>query len=111
MVRQVQAPEGRRKATKDETASFKLWESERADKGFPPWASRDGKQDLNVLQSSQTLRQWADEYCASPKYLKEFVYEKVSSRAPSLRIHPDIFPFSLFTAGIYKLWRRPYEAL
>ncbi|KAF8078651.1 hypothetical protein FPV67DRAFT_69073 [Lyophyllum atratum] len=76
MVRQVQALDGRRKATEDETTSFKMWEHEREEKGYPPWASRDGKQDLNVLQSSKTLRQWADEYCSSPKYLKEFVYEK-----------------------------------
>jgi len=32
---------------------------------------------LDGLRSSKTLRQWADEYCASPKYLKEFVYKKV----------------------------------
>ncbi|KAG6911984.1 hypothetical protein DXG01_000232 [Tephrocybe rancida] len=76
MVRQVDAPQGRRKATKEETASFKAWEHERDEKGYPPWSSRDGKQDLDILQSSHTLRQWADEYCASPKYLKEFVYEK-----------------------------------
>ncbi|KAG5647959.1 hypothetical protein DXG03_006993 [Asterophora parasitica] len=76
MVRQVQAPEGRRKATKEETESFKAWEYQRAEKGYPPWASRDGNQNLDVLQSSQTLRQWADEYCSSPKHLKEFVYEK-----------------------------------
>lgn len=76
MVRQVQAPQGRRKA-KEETSSFKAREYERAEKGLPPWARRDGNQDLDVLQSSQTLRQWADEYCSSPKYLKEFVYEKV----------------------------------
>ncbi|KAG5639220.1 hypothetical protein H0H81_005294 [Sphagnurus paluster] len=76
MVRQVQHPDGRRKATKEETASFKAWEHQRAENGYPPWARRDGSEYLNVLQSSQTLRQWADEYCSSPKYLKEFVYEK-----------------------------------
>jgi hypothetical protein len=31
----------------------------------------------DTLRSSKSLREWADEYCASPKYLKEFVYEKV----------------------------------
>jgi len=31
----------------------------------------------NGLRSSKTLRGWADEYCASKKYLKEFTYEKV----------------------------------
>lgn len=78
MVRQVQRPEGRRKATKEEIEDFKSWKHERPSKGLPPWAGRDGKDGLDVLQSSQTLRQWADEYCASPKLLKEFVYEKVS---------------------------------
>jgi hypothetical protein len=29
------------------------------------------------LRSSHSLRQWADDYCSSPKYLKEWVYEKV----------------------------------
>jgi hypothetical protein len=90
MVRQVQAPEGRRKATKEETLSFKAWEHERTEKGFPPWASRDGNQDLHVLQSSQTLRQWADEYCSSPKYLKEFVYEKVGLLRTPIINTPDM---------------------
>ncbi|KAG6814054.1 hypothetical protein H0H92_003101 [Tricholoma furcatifolium] len=51
--------------------------------GFPPWAlSTDRWSEETVddgtgaLKSSKTLRQWADEYCASSKYLKEFVYEK-----------------------------------
>jgi hypothetical protein len=34
--------------------------------------------EVDGLRSSKTLREWADDYCASPKYLKEFVYEKVS---------------------------------
>ncbi|TFK77125.1 hypothetical protein BDN72DRAFT_890898 [Pluteus cervinus] len=76
MVRQVQAPQGRRKATKEEIKSFKAREHYRHDKGLPPWIDPDGTDHLAVLQSSQTLRQWADEYCASPKILKEFLYEK-----------------------------------
>ena len=52
--------------------------------GQPPWVGRvdntifDGSiADLNGLKSSKSLRQWADEYCASPKKKKEFVYKKV----------------------------------
>ena len=33
--------------------------------------------EKDTLRSSKTLRQWADEYCQSPKQLKEFVYTKV----------------------------------
>ncbi|KAF8642370.1 hypothetical protein AX16_009638 [Volvariella volvacea WC 439] len=76
MVRQVQTPQGRRKATSEETAAFKEREHLRAERGLPPWVDPDGTDHLLVLQSSQTLRQWADEYCASNKLLKEFVYEK-----------------------------------
>ncbi len=53
-------------------------------RGFPPWigslnAQREGTIDeTNVLKSSKSLREWADEYCASEKHLKEFVYKKVS---------------------------------
>jgi len=32
---------------------------------------------LDGLRSSKSLRQWADEYCASPKVMKEFVFKKV----------------------------------
>ena len=41
-----------------------------------------GRQDAHLygLRSSKTLRQWADEYCASPKKNKEFVYKKVLFR-------------------------------
>jgi len=31
----------------------------------------------SVLKSSWTLRQWADDYCSSRRYLKEFNYRKV----------------------------------
>lgn len=78
MVRQVQEPQGRRKATLEEIDQFKTRERVRADEGLPPWVDPDGTDHLNVLQSSITLRQWADEYCTSPKVLKEFVYEKVA---------------------------------
>ncbi|KAG6890377.1 hypothetical protein C0992_001967 [Termitomyces sp. T32_za158] len=64
---------------------YRKWIEERAARGFPPWAlSSDGWSEDTIddgvgLQSSKTVRQWADDYCASHKYLKEFVYEKVVS--------------------------------
>ncbi|KAG8219789.1 hypothetical protein J3R82DRAFT_761 [Butyriboletus roseoflavus] len=33
--------------------------------------------DNSVLKSSWTLRQWADDYCSSKKFFKEFEYHKV----------------------------------
>jgi hypothetical protein len=66
-----------------EKKRYMKWAEERKTRGLPPWiASMDGwfeglPDDANTLKSSKTLRQWADEYCASQKYLKEFVYDKV----------------------------------
>ena len=75
---------GRQVAKRKEIKYYKEWEEKRKGLGLPPWASRvdnsitDGSSGhLDGLRSSKTLRQWADEYCASPKYLKEFVYKKV----------------------------------
>lgn len=39
-----------------------------------PWVESLAEIEKSPLRSSKTLRQWADEYCASPKRLKEFVY-------------------------------------
>ncbi|KAF9568414.1 hypothetical protein CPC08DRAFT_702434 [Agrocybe pediades] len=59
-----------------------------AEEGYPlppDWTNvRDAQLDpaaflvdeTHTLRSSKTLRQWADEYCQSPKKLKEFVYTK-----------------------------------
>ncbi|KAF8898773.1 hypothetical protein BD779DRAFT_1485467 [Infundibulicybe gibba] len=77
MVRQTQHGESRSKASKEQIDLFKIWEHERALKGIPPWVSRDGIDTTTVLKSSKTFRQWIDEYCASRKILKEFIYEKV----------------------------------
>ncbi|KAJ7487574.1 hypothetical protein B0H11DRAFT_2013955 [Mycena galericulata] len=86
MVREIDSPEGKRKATRAEIKLFKGWIADRTARGLPPWVSSsegwvpstDGTtSNAPVLKSSRTLRQWADEYCASPKYLKEFTYEKV----------------------------------
>ncbi|KAL6309929.1 hypothetical protein BKA93DRAFT_756836 [Sparassis latifolia] len=79
----------RRHSTRRETKLAKASQAERASKGLPPWATLQlgsnrndssnlpiGAQQAQVLKSSRTLRQWADEYCASDKLLKEFTYEK-----------------------------------
>ena len=89
MVREFEAltGTGRQVAKRKEIKSYKEWEEKRKGLGLPPWVSRmdnnitDGSSaHLDGLRSSKTLRQWADEYCASPKYLKEFVYKKVPLR-------------------------------
>ncbi|KDQ63576.1 hypothetical protein JAAARDRAFT_29597 [Jaapia argillacea MUCL 33604] len=83
VVRQMETVEGRRKATREERKGFKAWLKQRVARGLPPWVpqnslvSGDPLGSTKVLKSSKTLRQWADEYCASPKYFKEFTYEKV----------------------------------
>ncbi|KAF8641145.1 hypothetical protein AX17_000787 [Amanita inopinata Kibby_2008] len=88
MVQEVELPSdaGRRVARRSERKEYDAWRSERSGRGLPPWISSaysyqaQTSHDVNdwaTLKSSKTLRQWADEYCMSPKYLKEFVYEKV----------------------------------
>ncbi|KAF9237334.1 hypothetical protein BU15DRAFT_22813, partial [Melanogaster broomeanus] len=86
MFREVGIGGEKRKAKRAETKAAKAWENERNSKGFPPWvgseyAWREDQPHImhtdSVLKSSWTLRQWADDYCASKKFLKEFDYEKV----------------------------------
>lgn len=85
MVREFESSTGtgRQVAKRKEIKSYKEWEERRKNLGLPPWVSRDdnitdgSSVHLDGLRSSKTLRQWADDYCASPKYLKEFVYKKV----------------------------------
>ncbi|KAF9229254.1 hypothetical protein BS17DRAFT_771235 [Gyrodon lividus] len=76
----------KRKAKRVEIKTNKAWEDERICKGFPPWIGSDyaWREDQphvmhtnSVLKSSWTLRQWADDYCASKKLLKEFEHKKV----------------------------------
>lgn len=70
----------RRKAVKEEVSQLHAWQSERTARGLPPWAARASPIDLESasgLQSSRSVRDWADAYCASPKHLKEFTYTKV----------------------------------
>ncbi|KAF8807378.1 hypothetical protein BYT27DRAFT_7164905 [Phlegmacium glaucopus] len=75
---------GRGVAKGQKLKDYKKWVEKRNGLGLPPWVREmdtditDGSiVHLVSLRSSKTLRQWADEYCASPKYLKEFVYKKV----------------------------------
>ncbi|KAF8846352.1 hypothetical protein BDN67DRAFT_961073 [Paxillus ammoniavirescens] len=86
MFREVGTSGEKRKATKGETKAAKAWEGVRNGRGFPPWVGSDyaWREDQphimhtnSVLKSSWTLRQWADDYCASQKFLKEFEYKKV----------------------------------
>lgn len=77
----------RQKATRKQLKNYKGWATHRSRAGLPPWIRQEeverGLMDISALsqmdglKSSKSIRQWADEYCASPKYLKEFVYEKV----------------------------------
>lgn len=84
---------GRRKATKEEINAAKGANYHREAVGLPPWVGpyeswMEGGGNAPhpaVLKSSKTLREWADEYCASPKLLKEFTYSKV--RVYILRPH------------------------
>ncbi len=82
----------RRKTTYKERRNAKAWKEQRHYGGLPPWVapttSALGMNEIenpemdptrtNVLLSSKSLREWADEYCASKQKLKEFTYEKVS---------------------------------
>ena len=96
MVREFEGPMG----TGRQVAKIipnKKWEK---GLGLPPWLGdiTDGSSaHLNGLRSSKTIRQWADEYCASPKKMKEFVYKKVLFRIYC----PNTFCF--FTCGHHRL--------
>lgn len=83
----------RKKGTKTQRKRTKAWKEQREERGLPPWVSPEtsstGVNEIsnpemdptrtNVLLSSKTLREWADEYCDSTQQLKEFTYQKVSS--------------------------------
>ena len=83
----------------EEIKLHKEWAEHRKVLGLAPWVSRvdntnfdgSGSGALDGLRSSKTLRQWADEYCASPKKMKDFVYKKV------------LLPYLLFQYFVSKL--------
>lgn len=86
MFREVGISSEKHKAKKAELDAAKAWDKERDSRGFPPWIGSDyaWREDQphvmhsnSVLRSSWTLRQWADDYCSSRKFLKEFEYHKV----------------------------------
>ncbi|KAI0639454.1 hypothetical protein C8Q77DRAFT_1069484 [Trametes polyzona] len=79
---------GRRKATKEEIKAAKERKRLREAHGLPPWIAPGpdswyhstglvAPPEAQVLRSSKSLREWADEYCRSDKLLKEFTYTKV----------------------------------
>jgi len=47
------------------------WRAERKRKGHEPWSWKS-----KWAKGSKTVREWADEFCASQKVLKEFEYKK-----------------------------------
>lgn len=101
---EVAFPSGRRTPTKEEEKAARERKKLRKAHGLPPWVASgpeswfqqsDTPQCPVVLQSSKTLRQWADEYCASDKLLKEFTYTKVHMTPSSWSGHGTILNASI----------------
>ncbi|KAI0695182.1 hypothetical protein BC835DRAFT_1273768 [Cytidiella melzeri] len=85
------------KASRQERKRASMWKREREMRGLPPWIGSPTPVGMpppstrsvvgppvhaemyenDVLKSTKTVRDWADEYCASDKMLKEFTYRKV----------------------------------
>jgi hypothetical protein len=87
MVREIEVQDGftlnRHRPSRKQNNEAQKWREFKERNGLPPWVQGNvlsGPQrvpnDL-VVRSSRTFRQWADEYCASDKLLKEFVFKKV----------------------------------
>ena len=88
MVREVEEQDGfslqKRAATRKEGKVTDHLRKYRVENGLPPWVQMEESVVVAhhrphgpVYKSSRTVRQWADDYCASDKLLKEFMYEKV----------------------------------
>ena len=88
MVREVEEQDGfslqKRTATRTEGKGIDHLRKYRVENGLPPWVQAEesvvvmeDRPNGPVYKSSRTVRQWADDYCASDKLLKEFMYEKV----------------------------------
>ncbi|KAI0305305.1 hypothetical protein B0F90DRAFT_1703335 [Multifurca ochricompacta] len=93
MSREVGPPGETTKADRATRKAFESWLVKRNMRGLPPWVGScsdrleehtdfqtgavQQPRPTDVLKSSRTLRQWADDYCQSRKIFKEFVYEKV----------------------------------
>ena len=92
MRREVGLPGDTTETDRSTMKRFKAWRVERQKRGLPPWvgpyddaslfqtSAVERSHSMNVLKSSWTLRQWADDYCQSRNIFKEFVYEKVRLR-------------------------------
>jgi hypothetical protein len=109
MVREYERPlslgpnaeQGKRNPTRKEVKKYNDWVKNRFRSGFPPWIQEEDVRrvyldpsalpQMDGLRSSKTLRQWADEYCASPKHLKEFVYEKVCAVLAAFVLRHSIY--------------------
>ncbi|KAL1681616.1 hypothetical protein EV122DRAFT_260562 [Schizophyllum commune] len=81
MVQEVEGPHGKQRVARSERKRHDAWVEERWLRGIPPWilepAFDSGDlESAGTLLSSHIVRDWADKYCASPKYLKEFVFVK-----------------------------------
>lgn len=92
MVREVEEQDGfslqKRNATWEESKAIQRFRKHRVENGIPPWVEMEDNATVvhhrpsgSAYQSSRTVRQWADDYCASDKLLKEFMYEKVRMAA------------------------------
>jgi hypothetical protein len=91
-VRRVEEQDGislqKRAATWKEGKAIDRLRKYRVDNGVPLWIQMEEcatimyrRPNGPVYRSSRIVRQWADDYCASDKLLKEFVYEKVRMTA------------------------------
>jgi hypothetical protein len=73
----------RQKTRRKENKASERWSKYKSETGYPPWMPPGTMDEVQSLtreprfHSSRTVRDWADEYCASDKLLKEFVFEKV----------------------------------
>lgn len=84
MVPELEAGTGKRIAKGQELKRQEQWEAKKNAQGLPPWVREEDTHTtdgftFDGLKSSKTIQQWANEYCASPKYLKKFLYKKVGA--------------------------------
>lgn len=87
MVREKEVQDGfslqRHSTTRKENKAAEKWRKFKEVNGYAPWVQAETLDEADpapgstVFRSSRTFRDWADEYCASEKLLKEFVFEKV----------------------------------
>ncbi|KAJ8083897.1 hypothetical protein PM082_002663 [Marasmius tenuissimus] len=84
MFREIEGHTGKRRAIRAEKKLYAKWAKLRENAGIPPWVTESAESPYidehlasGALGSSKTVRQWADDYCASPRHLKQFTYRKV----------------------------------